>query len=89
MTGSQEADGIADAVRRILDTISASPAASGISDSASLLESGVLDSLAMVDLVAALESRFGVVVPEAELVPEHFDSLAAIVALVRTKLEGR
>lgn len=44
----------------------------------SLFESGVLDSFALPDMVAALEKEFRITVPDADLNPRKFDSLARI-----------
>jgi len=44
----------------------------------SLFESGVLDSFALPDMVSALEKEFGVKVPDSDLNPRKFDSLARI-----------
>ena len=44
----------------------------------SLFESGVLDSFALPDMVSALEKEFGMTVPDADLTPRKFDSLARI-----------
>lgn len=60
-----------------------------VSNSDSLLESGVLDSLAVMRLAAFLEERYGVTVAEDDLMPEHFDTIDAITALVASKTEGR
>lgn len=46
------------------------------------LESGSLDSLDLLSLVATMEEKFGVVIDGAELVPDNFSSLAAIEALI-------
>jgi len=46
-----------------------------------LIEEGVLDSLAILDLVAFLEDRFKVVMPVEEFVPENFRTPATIAAL--------
>ena len=73
-------------VREILSSVGAHADLATVGDTDSLLGSGVLDSLAMVNLVTALEGRFTIAVHETELVPEHFDTIAAIVALVRGKL---
>ena len=54
-------------------------------DDASLLESGVIDSAAMVELLAFLESTYGIAIDEDDLMPENFDSVNAIVAYVRGK----
>jgi acyl carrier protein len=44
----------------------------------SLFESGVLDSFALPDMVSALEKEFGVKVPDSDLNPRKFDSVARI-----------
>lgn len=44
----------------------------------SLFESGVVDSFGLPDMVSALETEFGVKVPDADLNPRKFDSLARI-----------
>lgn len=44
----------------------------------SLFESGVLDSFALPDMVSGLEEEFGITVPDADLNPRKFDSLARI-----------
>jgi acyl carrier protein len=49
---------------------------------ASLFSAGVLDSFALVDFVALLESECGLAVADAELRPENFDTLAKIEAFV-------
>lgn len=49
-----------------------------VSDSDELLESGIVDSLGILDLVAFLESDFGLIVSDEDLVPEHFRSIECI-----------
>jgi acyl carrier protein len=51
-----------------------------IGDDDSLFESGLLDSFALPDLVSALEKEFGFSVPDADLNPRKFDSIARIEA---------
>jgi acyl carrier protein len=41
-------------------------------------DEGLLDSLDLTTLVSALESRYGVFVDVDEMIPENFQSLAAI-----------
>ena len=48
----------------------------------SFLASGILDSLGIMQLVAFVESELGIKVPEADLVPENFDSVARITAFI-------
>ena len=42
----------------------------------SLFESGLLDSFALPDLVSAMEAEFSIEIPDADLNPRKFDSLA-------------
>lgn len=53
----------------------------------SLFESGVLDSFVLPDLVSALETEFGIQVPDADLNPRKFDSIARIDAYLETRLQ--
>ena len=47
-------------------------------DSESLFESGLLDSFALPDLISALEDEFSIKVPDRDLNPRKFDSVARI-----------
>lgn len=51
----------------------------------SLVRTGLLDSVALVRLAAFLETRFGLVIPDRDVTPEHFDSLAAIEAYLQQR----
>jgi acyl carrier protein len=44
----------------------------------SLFDAGYLDSFALVDMVSEIEREFHVKVPDADLTPRRFDSLARI-----------
>ncbi len=54
-------------------------------DEASLLESGVLDSTGVLELIAALEASFGIRVEDDEILPENLDSVAAIAGYLQRK----
>ncbi len=51
------------------------------------LETGVIDSLGILDLVHFLEQQFSIQVADEELLPENFESLDAVAAFVRKKTE--
>ena len=53
-----------------------------VADSDSLLESGLIDSLGILELVTYLQQRHGILVRDVDLVPENFDSLSAISSFV-------
>ena len=44
----------------------------------SLFESGLLDSFALPDLISALEQEFSLKIPDRDLNPRKFDSVARI-----------
>jgi acyl carrier protein len=60
--------------------------ADGLEEDTSFLEAGILDSTGVMEVVAFLESRFGVRVDDEELTPENLDSIASIGAFVSRKL---
>jgi acyl carrier protein len=61
---------------RVLKTVTTQPLPSD--DEESLFESGLLDSFALPDLVSALELEFSIKVPDRDLNPRKFDSIARI-----------
>lgn len=48
----------------------------------SLIDDGILDSLDIVSLVAAIDTEFGITVPAEEIVPENFNSAEALWTLI-------
>ncbi len=53
-----------------------------------LIDDGLLDSFDIVTLVAELDEQFGVQISVVDLVPENFNSSAAIYALVQRLQEN-
>lgn len=53
-----------------------------------LLDTGVIDSAGIFELVAFVESTFGVEISDEEVVPEHFETIQSITALVESKRES-
>ncbi len=51
----------------------------------SLVETGIIDSVGIMKLVAFLEQRFGKKIGDEELLPENFETVDAIVALLNSK----
>lgn len=50
-----------------------------------LIESGILDSLALIKLLSHLEQAYQVQLSPEEITVHHFSTLAAITALVKGK----
>jgi acyl carrier protein len=51
----------------------------------SLFESGLLDSFSLSDLVTGLEAEFAIRIPDSDLNPRKFDSIARIEAYVQSR----
>ena len=51
----------------------------------SLFESGILDSFALPDVVSALEKEFSITIPDSDLQPRKFESLARIEAYIASR----
>jgi len=47
-----------------------------------LIDDNVIDSFDIITLIAEIDDRMGVRIPPEELVPENFNSYAAISALI-------
>jgi acyl carrier protein len=48
----------------------------------SLLEKGLLDSLSILKTVTFCEEQFGIRIPDDQVLPDHFESVRSIAALV-------
>jgi acyl carrier protein len=56
-----------------------------LTETTPLFTSGLLDSIASLQLVTFLENRFGIRVQAHEVVPDNLDTLESILAFVRRK----
>jgi acyl carrier protein len=54
-----------------------------VEDSETIVSSGLIDSLSVVQLIARLEQRLNVKIPPTNLQPDDFDSVELIVELLR------
>ena len=53
---------------------------------AAFFDTGVLDSLSLLDFVSHIERRYQIPVPGPDIAPENFGSLAAVVAYLNARL---
>jgi len=65
----------------------ADPASFG--DDTSFFEKGIVDSTAILEVVAFLEERFRIHVDDTDFIPENLDSLDRIAAFVNRKRAER
>ena len=52
----------------------------------SLFDSGFLDSFALPDLVTELEREFGIKIPDSDLNPRKFESIALIQSYIESRM---
>lgn len=58
----------------------------GLGADESLTESGVLDSMGVLELIMFIEERFGVTVPDEDTLPENLDSVSRLVSYVGRRM---
>ena len=56
-----------------------------LQDDTSFLEAGLIDSTGVLELVAFVSNKYGIVVEDEELVPANFDSVDNLVAYLERK----
>ena len=71
-------------IRKVIETVTKKPVT--LTPDESLFESGVLDSFALADAVTGIEDEFGIKVPDADLNPRKFDSIARIDEYIAQRL---
>ncbi len=52
----------------------------------SLFDSGFLDSFALPDMVSELEREFGIKIPDSDLNPRKFESIAKIQSYIESRM---
>ena len=57
-----------------------------VSNNQSLLESGVIDSTGVLELIAFLESTYDISIADEEIVPENLDSIDNMAQYLARKL---
>jgi acyl carrier protein len=58
-----------------------------LQNSDSLLDSGVIDSTGVLEIIAFIEESFGLTVEDAEILPENLDSIDRISSFVVRKMK--
>jgi len=62
---------------------------SSLGDDESFLESGIVDSTGILEVVAWIEETFGIMVPDADLLPENFDTVQRLAAYMHRSAEAQ
>jgi len=59
----------------------------GFADDDSFIERGIIDSTAVMELVAFLEERYRIRLQDRELIPDNFDSINKLARFVASRLQ--
>ena len=59
-----------------------------VTDDSPLLDSGIIDSMGILELLMFIEEEFGIAVSDEDLLPENFETIAHLVAFIQTKNNG-
>ena len=59
-----------------------------LADDEPLIESEIIDSLGILKLIAFIEEKFKVTIPDEELIPENFETITDIASLIERKLKA-
>ena len=59
-----------------------------VEDGQSLLDSGVMDSTGVLELIAFLETTYGISVADNEIIPDNLDSIERVSAYLGSKLKA-
>ncbi len=76
------------AVLEILSDVLYDRDPSGLALDTALIDAGMLDSLALLRIVGRSEEHFDIVIPNDQILPEHFDSVRAIAKLIDRVRDG-
>jgi acyl carrier protein len=74
--------------RFILDEIVQGQGVESVDAGEDLLAGGIIDSHGLMEVVGFIESRYGIVVADEDLLPENFESLNSIEGFVKRKQAG-
>lgn len=69
----------------VLENFLFSDDASLLNNSDSFMETGILDSSGIVDIILFVQEEFGIRIPNEDAIPENLDSIDQLLAYITTK----
>ena len=79
-----------DIKQQILDFITSNflfdDAQASLDEKDSLLETGVIDSTGVLELIAFIEETYGIKIEDEEIIPENLDTIQDITYFIKQKL---
>ncbi len=73
----------------IIDNFLFGQANGNLADETSFLDSGIISSTGLLELISFLEQEFGFRVQDEEIVPDNLDSIGKLTAYVEGKLAAK
>jgi acyl carrier protein len=73
----------------ILDNYMHGASPSDLDDAASFIESGIIDSTGVMELILFIENELGVKVEDTEILPENLDSVERVCRYLESKRSGQ
>ena len=61
----------------------------GLTEETSFLESGIVDSTGILEIVSFIEETYGIIIDDEDLLPENLDCLKNLSVFLSGKLQGR
>jgi len=59
--------------------------ASALTDEQSFLDTGIIDSMGVMEIVLFIEQEFSIPIADSDITPENLDSLNSICSLIQSK----
>jgi acyl carrier protein len=75
---------VSDRVRRLVAQATKLPG-EALDDDVPLIDQGLIDSMALVQLLSAVEETFSFAIPPDDLSPEHFGSVRRLISYVQSR----
>ena len=79
-----------DIKQQVLDFITSNflfdDAQASLDEKDSLLETGVIDSTGVLELIAFIEETYGIKIEDEEIIPENLDTILDITYFIKQKL---
>jgi acyl carrier protein len=78
-------------MERVVELLRQTADAQGVtlpSETESLIDAGVLDSFGLLEFLTTIEQEFNIAIPDDDLVPTNFDTIAKIRAYLDGRLGG-
>ena len=59
-----------------------------LNDTQSFLETGIIDSTGILELVSFIEEQYNIIIEDEELIPDNLDSVTNVVNYIEKKLNS-